>query len=345
MTMQRRLLMVSLLALVFSVLAACNQAGPTTDTTASTPAALNPAPAKGTTAPAAPASGKTTASGAATPGAAGGQPSTATKGKGDGTTAAVVNGEGIAMADFQRQAAQARNFLLNDKKVNVNTPEGDQALKTVYNQVLEELISEALIRQYAQKNNITVGDDELAKSIEALVKDMGGQQEYDKALAARGLTKDLFATEQRSQLLGNKVRDLVTKDVPQSVEQVHARHILVQTLDEAIRAAKRVEGGEDFAKVAREVSKDPGTAKAGGDLGWFPRGLMVPEFEQAAFSLPLKQVSSPVQTQFGYHVIQVLEKDPNRKLPDDRWQELRQAKFQEWLESQRDAAKIERYVE
>ena len=345
MTMQRRLLMVSLLALVFSVLAACNQAGPTTDTTASTPAALNPAPAIGTTAPAAPASGKTTASGAATPGAAGGQPSTATKGKGDGTTAAVVNGEGIAMADFQRQAAQARNFLLNDKKVNVNTPEGDQALKTVYNQVLEELISEALIRQYAQKNNITVGDDELAKSIEALVKDMGGQQEYDKALAARGLTKDLFATEQRSQLLGNKVRDLVTKDVPQSVEQVHARHILVQTLDEAIRAAKRVEGGEDFAKVAREVSKDPGTAKAGGDLGWFPRGLMVPEFEQAAFSLPLKQVSSPVQTQFGYHVIQVLEKDPNRKLPDDRWQELRQAKFQEWLESQRDAAKIERYVE
>jgi parvulin-like peptidyl-prolyl isomerase len=71
---------------------------------------------------------------------------------------------------------------------------------------------------------------------------------------------------------------------------------------------------------------------------------MVPEFEQAAFSLAPKQISSPVQTQFGWHVIQVLEKDPARKLSDDKWQELRQVRFQTWLEEQRDAAKIERNV-
>ena len=300
---------------------------PSTQAGGQAPAAQPTAAAKGQSAP-----------------AQGGQsPSAATKG--DGTIAAMVNGEPIQMADYQREATQARSFLMSDPKFSASTAEGQQALQTINNQVLESLIGEALIRQYAQKNGLTITDTELNQSLDSLIKDMGGDQEFEKALAARGLTREMFTATQRTQLLGNKVRDAVTTDVPQTMEQVHARHILVQTPDQAAQALNRLNKGEDFAKVAREVSQDPSTASAGGDLGWFPRGLMVPEFEQAAFNLKPNELSPAIQTQFGYHIIQVLEKDANRKLPDERWQELRQMKFQDWLEDQRDAAKIERFVQ
>ena len=318
---------------------ALSQGQPATAPTAAPGAATKPSAPSGGQAPA--AQPTAAAKGQSAPAQGGQAPSAAAKG--DGTVAATVNGEPIRMADYQREATQARSFLMSDPKFNANTAEGQQALQTINNQVLESLIGEALIRQYAQKNSITITDAELNQSLEGLIKDMGGQQEFEKALAARGLTRDMFAATQRTQLLGNKVRDAVTQGVPQTMEQVHARHILVQTPDQAAQALNRLNKGEDFAKVAREVSQDPSSASAGGDLGWFPRGLMVPEFEQAAFSLKPRELSPAIQTQFGYHIIQVLEKDPNRKLPDERWQELRQMKFQDWLEDQRDAAKIERF--
>ena len=89
-------------------------------------------------------------------------------------------------------------------------------------------------------------------------------------------------------------------------EEVHARHILVPTEDEAKAVLKRLKAGEDFAKVAGEVSKDPGSQ--GGDLGWFTRDRMVPEFADAAFKLEKGKLSEPVKSQFGWHVILVEDK-------------------------------------
>ena len=86
-------------------------------------------------------------------------------------------------------------------------------------------------------------------------------------------------------------------------EEIHARHILVPTEEEAKKALARVKGGEDFAKVATEVSKDP--SGNGGDLGWFTKDRMVPEFSAAAFKLKKGEISDPVKTQFGWHIIQV----------------------------------------
>jgi len=85
--------------------------------------------------------------------------------------------------------------------------------------------------------------------------------------------------------------------------EIHARHILVPTEEEAKAALKRVKGGEDFAKVAKEVSKDPGSE--GGDLGWFTKDRMVPEFAEAAFKLQDGQISDPVKSQFGWHIIKL----------------------------------------
>jgi peptidyl-prolyl cis-trans isomerase C len=91
-------------------------------------------------------------------------------------------------------------------------------------------------------------------------------------------------------------------------EEVRARHILVEKEDEAKAALARVRKGEDFAKVAAELSKDPGSGKEGGDLGYFAQDRMVPQFGAMAFQLKPGEVSEPVQTQFGWHVIKVEDK-------------------------------------
>ncbi|HEY1735908.1 MAG TPA: peptidylprolyl isomerase [Methylovirgula sp.] len=96
----------------------------------------------------------------------------------------------------------------------------------------------------------------------------------------------------------------------------HARHILVATKEEADAALKRVKGGEDFAKVAKEVSKDPGSE--GGDLGWFTKERMIPEFADAAFKLDVGQISDPVHTQFGWHIIKVEGKRQSTFPPFDQ---------------------------
>lgn len=113
----------------------------------------------------------------------------------------------------------------------------------------------------------------------------------------------------RRQLVRAALSDYLAEQVETVEEQVHARHILVET-EEEIRAVKdRLDAGEDFAEVAAEVSLDTSNKDDGGDLGFFPRGAMVSEFEDVAFSTPVGEVSEPFQTQFGWHVLQVLEKE------------------------------------
>jgi peptidyl-prolyl cis-trans isomerase C len=99
--------------------------------------------------------------------------------------------------------------------------------------------------------------------------------------------------------------DAVKKMAPE--EEVHARHILVPTEDEAKAIEAQLKGGADFAALAKEKSKDPGAAN-GGDLGYFTKDQMVPEFADAAFKLDKGQISDPVHTQFGWHIIKVEDK-------------------------------------
>jgi len=104
-----------------------------------------------------------------------------------------------------------------------------------------------------------------------------------------------------------KLYDETVKGLP-AEQEVRARHILVDSEEEAKKAVERVKGGEDFAKVAGELSKDPGSKTDGGDLGFFTKDRMVEPFAEAAFKLEPGQVSEPVKSQFGWHVIKVEEK-------------------------------------
>ena len=149
------------------------------------------------------------------------------------------------------------------------------------------------------------------------------QEDYQRLVAAPALARQ-------------KVSDALAATVGQSAPQVHAAHILLPTREAAEAARARVtEGGEDFATVARELSTDESTAANGGDLGWFTREEMVAPFAEAAFALEPGAISEPVETEFGWHVIQVTERDPDRPLTDLQINRLQQAAEERWLEEQR----------
>jgi peptidyl-prolyl cis-trans isomerase C len=131
-------------------------------------------------------------------------------------------------------------------------------------------------------------------------------------------------------------------------QEVHARHILLPTEEEAKAALARIKAGEDFAKVATELSKDP--AGDGGDLGWFTKDRMVPEFADAAFKLEPGQVSEPVKSQFGWHIIKVEGKrmktfPPFEQVKDQAARYVAQKAQTALIASLREKAKIERFDE
>jgi hypothetical protein len=139
-----------------------------------------------------------------------------------------------------------------------------------------------------------------------------------------------------SQLYRDKLQAALAAEVPATQEQVHARHILVPDLVSAQAVLARLNAGEDFAAVAADVSTDESNKESGGDLGWFGRGTMVAPFENAAFSLPVGQLSEPVQTDFGYHIIEVLERG-ERPLEGADLERAREAALTDWLDAQRTA--------
>jgi peptidyl-prolyl cis-trans isomerase C len=144
-----------------------------------------------------------------------------------------------------------------------------------------------------------------------------------------------------------KAYDEAAKAQPPEPE-VHARHILLPTEEEAKAALARIKAGEDFAKVATELSKDPGGE--GGDLGWFTKDRMVPEFADAAFKLEPGQVSDPVKSQFGWHIIKVEGKrmktfPPFDQVKDQAARYVAQKAQTALIASLRDKAKIERFDE
>lgn len=139
----------------------------------------------------------------------------------------------------------------------------------------------------------------------------------------------------RYQVLQRKLLDEITKDLQPFEDQVWARHILVATEEEALAVIERLNSGEEFAAIASELSLDTGSSLKGGDLGWFGKGRMVAEFEEASFALGEGEISDPVQTINGWHVIQVIGKGKIALNANDFY-DYRQRVFNDWLKSLRD---------
>ena len=190
--------------------------------------------------------------------------------------------------------------------------------------VLEMLITARLIEQEARRQNITLTEEEIDEGIAgfAMQSFMVSEEDFYTFLEEQGRSVELFRNFFSPSMLLQKLAmaelDPEEEEVRQffednarlfgQVEEVEARHILVETEEEAAEILALLQAGEDFALLAGERSLDLGSGAQGGQLGFFARGRMVPEFEEAAFNLEVGAISEPVATNFGYHIIQLLDR-------------------------------------
>jgi foldase protein PrsA len=211
---------------------------------------------------------------------------------------ATVNGTGISRATYEKRLEA--------------TP--------VARQTLTQLIQGQLLDEYTAAHNITVSDAEVSKKLDEL-KARYPSGQFDMLLKQQGMTMEDVQRIVRQQIALQKAVDVDIKvsdaDVKaylaknreqfDTAEQVHVRHILVPDLVTAQLVESQLKAGAKFEDEAAKYSKDPSTKDKGGDLGFFGHHQMVPAFENAAFSQQLNVVGPPVKSQFGYHIIEVLE--------------------------------------
>ena len=251
--------------------------------------------------------------------------------------AAVVNDEVVLQSDVEDQLYQ---FLAQ------NHAQPDPAtVDTMRRQILDQLINEKLIVAEAKRSGLTASEAEINRQIDEALRQkkeaLGGEQAFQDQLRAENTTEALVRQRYRQQLQ----RDLLARRMveralprrtistaeaetyfkahpeqfPKKSAEVRLQVIQIPAAADSVADAKghaaalaarsRITGGEKFAKVAAEVSEDPGSARSGGDLGFFTRGSLEPGIEAAAFSLRPGELSQPVRTQFGWHLLEVIERD------------------------------------
>lgn len=178
-------------------------------------------------------------------------------------------------------------------------------------QFLDELIKKEMLYQEAVKRGLDK-DTEFQRKVEEFRK---------LTLISQLLEKEI---EEKTKVTEKDVRDYYEKHKEElaSVSQIRASHILVKTEEEAKKVQERLKKGEDFAALAKKLSIDPGSAPNGGDLGFFSAGQMVPEFESAAAKLKPGEVSGPVKTRFGYHLIKTTDKKMGKPVEFDKIQHV-----------------------
>jgi len=254
---------------------------------------------------------------------------------------ATVNGEEITWADYEPELRQALYSVTTQYGVDWNDVANLALLAGFQDSILQTVVSRTVLRQAAAKEGLEVSAADLQAVIDeqkANILVSGQYGTWEEFLESAGLDDAYFARLMEDQALVDKVSEAHAPD--REVEQVHARHILVADEEAAKQALARLGAGEEWAALAAELSEDTSNKDNEGELGWFPRGMMVPEFEEAAFTLEPGKTSDPIQTDYGYHIIQVIEKGM-REVDDATYDTLLQQAFSDWLEEQQAAAAIE----
>ena len=231
-------------------------------------------------------------------------------------------------------------------------------------QTVESLITQRLIEQEADRRGVQVSDADVDAEIAELAERYGGKEALEGLLSQSGMTMDALRQNIRLNLLVERLLapqiEITESDLQAyyeehpdefvEPEQVHARHILVEEREQAEELLAQLRNGAKFEDLAREHSVDEQSAEKGGDLGWFARGDMVAPFEEAAFGAEPGTLVGPVESPYGFHLIEVLEKRPERKLTFEEARErihetlfnqALQEKVGPWLEELRAQADIQ----
>lgn len=233
--------------------------------------------------------------------------------------AAIVNGDPIPLSYFNNEVWRYRDSLAG-QEIKPDDAEINQV-------VINFLIEQQLLAQEARKSGYTLSEMDLQTRIDGLIAELGSQEAFSTWLANNHYDETEFrmalalATEAAWQ------RDQISAIIPDAVEQVRARQIFAITPEGAHRALVSLNSGTDFGELAWEYSPE-----SGGELGWFPRGyLLYPEVEEAAFSLEVGARSEIIQTEIGYHIIEVQAHEPAHPLTTDARIALQTKALQDWL--------------
>jgi len=228
-------------------------------------------------------------------------------------------------------------------------------------ETLDRMIEEMLVQQAADAAGVKVTPADIDAEIAKIRDRLGGQEALEGAMMQYGITMPQLRADQEfrvkvTKILGNEI---LATDVELARfyeenlnmfdnREANTRHILVPTLEEANEVRAQLVGGADFTELAKEKSVDPSVVENGGNMGFNPRGQMVPEYDEVAFSLQKGELSQPVQTQFGWHVIQLVDTSGETKSFDAAKAQVKEAyistqvseRIQPWLDELRAKAKI-----
>ena len=252
------------------------------------------------------------------------------------STIAKVNGEKIQRKDLEENPRLKQ--VVNQMKMQYGeefekSEQGKEVLKEQKSQILDELITEKVLLQKGKELKVIPKDEELNKEVDKKFNEIkavynNDEKKFEETLKSTGFTKETLKEYLKSQIIIEKVINEATKDVKvedkdakkyynenqsmftEKPNTMNVSHILVKTEDEAKKVKKRLDSKEDFAKVAKEVSQDPGSKDKGGLLGDinYNDANFDPTFMKAAIALKQGAVSNAVHTQFGYHIIKINSK-------------------------------------
>ena len=233
-----------------------------------------------------------------------------------------VNGHEISMSLYHQKLNAVKTYW-QKQGLDVNSQQGRQALDSIKQDILEDLITTEIIRQEIREKGWDLYDPAIEQLIDDLKQQIGS--DFDEWLQEQAMTEEEVRSYLALTHYVGQDTTLTEQEVKQffdryyanyggQEEQVKARHILLETEEQAREVINQLKAGADFAELAKEKSIEDVAEYTGGDLGYFSRGRMVPAFEEAAFSQKVGEISAhPVKSQFGYHVILVEDYKPGVK--------------------------------
>lgn len=276
---------------------------------------------------------------------------------------ALVNGKEISYVDFY----QAYYSIVRQQEMYGQPIRGQMISQAQY-YALDQLVNQQLLIQAAEDAKIKVDESLVNQQFEDIQSNFPSKAIFEEELKGSGLTtkelKEILRTNLKLEKLQEQILadiEVTETDLKNAYEEVNARHILIQpereddeardaALAEAKQVMQEIEEGTDFAVAAEAYSADTGSKVNGGELGWFGRGRMVEPFEKAAFVATVGEIVGPVESQFGFHIIQVTDRKEaagpefeaaREELEGKIRMSKGQDKLMDWFRGLRDAAQIE----
>ncbi len=242
--------------------------------------------------------------------------------------AALVNGDGITMDEFNAELDRYESAMTS---LNKTVAEKDAAVA-----VLDDLIAQTLLAQGARQAGFSVDAAAIQTRIDKLAGELGGAEQLSAWLQAHSYSDESFRAALKRAVEAAWMRDKIISAEPNTAAQVHVRQILLYNQEAADNYLVQLKEGADFDELASQV--DPVTR---GDLGWFPQGyLLEPTVEEAAFALQVGQNSEVIASSVGFHIIKVIETQPDRLLSPDVLLSMQNRALSDWVTNQRQQGKI-----